>query len=49
MLMKRDTSQTEDKRSRSGRGYTQEELAKKLDVGPSQIHHYEQGNRYSFK
>ncbi len=44
MLIKRDTSQTEDKRSRSGRGYTQEELAKKLNVGPSQIHHYEQGS-----
>ncbi|WP_265035247.1 MULTISPECIES: helix-turn-helix domain-containing protein [unclassified Wolbachia] len=25
-----------------GRGYTQEELAKKLNIGPSQIHHYEQ-------
>ncbi|WP_255563585.1 helix-turn-helix domain-containing protein [Wolbachia endosymbiont of Bemisia tabaci] len=33
-----------DKRSRSGRGYIQEELAKKLNVGPSQIHHYEQGS-----
>lgn len=37
-------AKTEDKRSRSGRDYTQEELAKKLDVGPSQVHHYEQGS-----
>ncbi|WP_353272778.1 helix-turn-helix domain-containing protein [Wolbachia endosymbiont (group A) of Urophora cardui] len=34
----------EIKKWRIIRGYTQEELAKKLDVGPSQIHHYEQGN-----
>lgn len=25
-------------------GYTQEELAKKLNIGSSQIHHYEQGS-----
>ncbi|WP_143688878.1 WO male-killing family protein Wmk [Wolbachia endosymbiont of Laodelphax striatellus] len=34
----------EIKKWRIIRGYTQEELAKKLDVGPSQIHHYEQGS-----
>ena len=34
----------EIKKWRIIRGYTQEELAKKLNVGPSQIHHYEQGN-----
>ncbi|WP_253302327.1 WO male-killing family protein Wmk [Wolbachia endosymbiont of Psylliodes chrysocephala] len=34
----------EIKKWRIIRGYTQEELAKKLDVGPSQVHHYEQGS-----
>ncbi|WP_264337869.1 WO male-killing family protein Wmk [Wolbachia endosymbiont (group B) of Dolichovespula media] len=34
----------EIKKWRIIRGYTQEELAKKLNVGPSQIHHYEQGS-----
>ena len=34
----------EIKKWRIIRGYTKEELAKKLNVGPSQIHHYEQGN-----
>ncbi|WP_353276282.1 helix-turn-helix domain-containing protein [Wolbachia endosymbiont (group B) of Villa cingulata] len=34
----------EMKKWRIIRGYTQEELAKKLNVGPSQIHHYEQGS-----
>ncbi|WP_341810109.1 helix-turn-helix domain-containing protein [Wolbachia endosymbiont (group A) of Apotomis capreana] len=34
----------EIKKWRIIRGYTQEELAKKLDIGPSQIHHYEQGS-----
>ncbi|RDD33866.1 helix-turn-helix protein [Wolbachia endosymbiont of Cylisticus convexus] len=34
----------EIKKWRVIRGYTQEELAKKLNIGPSQIHHYEQGS-----
>lgn len=34
----------EIKKWRIIRGYTQEELAKKLNVGPSQVHHYEQGS-----
>ncbi|MFP3015098.1 MAG: helix-turn-helix domain-containing protein [Wolbachia sp.] len=34
----------EIKKWRIIRGYTQEELAKKLNIGPSQIHHYEQGS-----
>ncbi len=34
----------EIKKWRIIKGYTQEELAKKLNVGPSQIHHYEQGS-----
>ncbi len=34
----------EIKKWRIIRGYTQEELAKKLNVGSSQIHHYEQGS-----
>ncbi|WP_265021560.1 helix-turn-helix domain-containing protein [Wolbachia endosymbiont (group A) of Icerya purchasi] len=34
----------EIKKWRMIKGYTQEELAKKLNVGPSQIHHYEQGS-----
>ncbi|UPA55386.1 helix-turn-helix transcriptional regulator [Wolbachia pipientis] len=34
----------EIKKWRVIRGYTQEELAKKLNVGPSQVHHYEQGS-----
>lgn len=34
----------EIKKWRIIKGYTQEELAKKLNVGPSQVHHYEQGS-----
>ncbi|WP_143688835.1 WO male-killing family protein Wmk [Wolbachia endosymbiont of Laodelphax striatellus] len=34
----------EIKKWRIIRGYTQEELAKKLNIGSSQIHHYEQGS-----
>ncbi len=34
----------EIKKWRIIRGYTQEDLAKELDIGPSQIHHYEQGS-----
>ncbi len=34
----------EIKKWRIIRGCTQEELAKKLNVGPSQVHHYEQGS-----
>ncbi|MCA7010867.1 WO male-killing family protein Wmk [Wolbachia endosymbiont of Tribolium confusum] len=34
----------EIKKWRIIKGYTQEELAKKLNIGPSQIHHYEQGS-----
>ncbi len=34
----------EIKKWRIIRGYTQEDLARELDIGPSQIHHYEQGS-----